>query len=601
MNIKYLAFIIILLVGCNTPKGEETANNETAEPKIYTKLSAAETGVDFVNKLYETFEMNYYKFQYLYNGGGVAVGDINNDGLEDIYFTATQFSNKLYLNKGNMKFEDITEKAGVLVGEGIKTGVTMVDINNDGFLDIYLCRTGPETAPEKRSNKFFINNGDLTFTDKSAEMGLSEQCFSNHATFFDYDKDGDLDMYLLNHPTNFKKESRPRVELVNGEYRRISDPENEHEGDRLYRNDGGKFTNVTKQAGIINRAFGLSVGISDFNNDNLPDIFVANDYAEPDILYINNGDGTFTDKNEAYFRHTAAHSMGSDISDLNNDGLVDMVVLDMLPEDNRRQKLLSTIMMYERYHHYVRMGFGHQLMRNVLQLNNGNGTFSEISEMAGIAATDWSWGSLAADYDNDGWKDIFIANGYRRDVTNNDYVKFIKPEFNQKLQSAQSIYDLLNLIPSEKTRNYIYKNNGDLTFKNVAYDWGLVEASFSNGTAYADLDNDGDLDLIVNNVDEPAFIYKNEAAQLKKNHYLQVQLKGSAQNINAIGASVTVTADGKTQYQELYPTKGFFSSMPYTLHFGTGKATNIDKVLVDWGDGKINSITNVKADQKIKV
>lgn len=601
LQITILLGFIGIAASCGNANQDEE-NPSEGEDKLYTKLTAEETGIDFSNRLHETLQLNYYQFQYLYNGGGVAVGDINNDGLEDIYFSATQFSNKLYLNQGNLKFKDITQEAGVLVGEGIKTGVTMVDINNDGFLDIYVCRTGPEADGAKRSNQFFINNGNLTFTESAEKMGLKEQCFSNHATFFDYDKDGDLDMYLLNHPTNFKKESNPRVVLVNGAYRRISTPENQHEGDRLYRNNGNNtFTDVSKTAGIINRAFGLSVGISDFNNDGFDDIFVANDYSEPDILYINNQDGTFTDELDLYFRHTSAHSMGSDVADLNNDGLMDMIALDMLAEDNRRQKALGSIMTYNRFQEYVKKGFGHQLMRNVLQLNNGNNTFSEISEMAGIAATDWSWGALAADYDNDGWKDIFIANGCRRDVTNNDFTMFTKSKFKTQFGPNDNIYDNLNLIPSEKVRNYMYKNNHDLTFKNVGYDWGVSDATYSNGTAYADLDNDGDLDLIVNNIDEVAFIYKNDAAQLAKNHYLQIQFDGTANNKKGIGAKVTLAANGNEQTQELRPTRGFFSSMPYVLHFGTGAATSLDLVKIEWADGKTQTLTNIKADQRLTI
>ena len=610
MNIKQLTIISILFLFATSCGNKDesiaaTSQNEV-EPKIYTKLSAEETGIDFVNKLYETAKLNYYQFQYLYNGGGVAIGDINNDGLDDIYFSATQFSNKLYLNKGNLKFEEIAQPAGVLLGEGIKTGVSMVDINNDGFMDIYVCRTGPKNDKEQRSNHFYINNGDLTFTESSEKMGLKDYCYSNHAAFFDYDNDGDLDMYLMNHPKDFKGASTPKATKINGEYQRITTPKDEYESDRLYKNNGnGTFIDVSKSAGIINRTFSLSVSIVDVNEDGFDDIFVANDYAEPDNFYINNGNGTFTDQNSNILRHSSRNSMGSDFSDLNNDGLLDLIVLDMKAEDNRRQKLLETTNIYRFYNEYVKKGYGHQEMRNMLQLNNGNPegsgqvTFSEIGEMAGISATDWSWSVLAQDYNNDGWRDIFITNGLRRDITNNDYTHFIRPTFSRSVGANFNIYDNLNQIPSEKVANYFYKNNKDLTFKKVSYDWGITDASFSNGAAYADLDNDGDLELIVNNVDEQAFVYRSDATQNSGNHFLQIDFEGTANNKKGIGTKVTLTSLEGKQFQVLRPNRGYMSSMPYFLHFGTGKSTTIEKVEIEWTDGKTQTLTNVKTDQRI--
>ena len=605
MNIKQLTIISILFLFATSCRNNDEAissnNNSTeAEPKIYTKLSAEETGIDFVNKLYETVKLNYYQFQYLYNGGGVAVGDINNDGLDDIYFSATQFSNKLYLNKGGLKFEEIAQPAGVLLGEGIKTGVSMVDINNDGFMDIYVCRTGPKNDKEQRSNHFYINNGDLTFTESSEKMGLKDYCYSNHATFFDYDNDGDLDIYMMNHPKDFKDAAIPKVVNINGRQVRVGSPSDEYESDRLYKNNGnGTFTNVSKSAGIINQAFGLSVSVVDVNEDGFDDIFVANDYAEPDLFYVNNGDGTFTDKNLSIVRHSSKNSMGSDFADINNDGFIDFMNLDMKAEDNRRQKLLETTSVYRMNKEYVKKGYGHQEMRNMLQLNNGNGTFSDIGEMSGISATDWSWSVLAQDYDNDGWKDIFISNGYRRDVTNNDYTHFIRPTFSKSVGANFDINDNLNQIPSEKIASHIYKNNKDLTFKKVNYNWGINDAAFSNGAAYADLDNDGDLELIVNNIDEKAFVYRSDAAQNSGNHFLQIAFEGIANNKKGIGTKVTLTSKEGMQVQVLRQNRGYMSSMPYFLHFGTGKSTTVDKVEIEWANGKTQILTNVKADQRI--
>ena len=602
MKIKQLSIISILfLLASSCGKKSDSVSSNQTETKIYTKLSAEDTGVDFVNKLYETVKLNYYQFQYLYMGCGVAVGDVNKDGLDDIYFSATQFSNKLYLNKGDLKFEEIAQPAGVLLGEGNKTGVSMVDINNDGYMDIYACRTGPYNEGEKRSNHFYINNGDLTFTESSEKMGLKDYCYTNHATFFDYDNDGDLDLYMMNHPRDFDDAAIPRAVNINGKYQRISTPKDEYESDRLYKNNGdGTFTNVSEEAGIVNRGFGLSISIVDHNGDGFDDIFVANDYAEPDYFYINNGDGTFSDQYQTILRHGTRNSMGSDFSDVNNDGLLDFLVTDMKAEDNRRQKLLETTNTYRSYNEYVKKGYGHQIMRNMFQLNNGNGTYSEVGEMAGISSTDWSWSVMAQDYDNDGWKDIFISTGLRRDVTNNDYTHFVRPTFSRAVNENFNIYDNLNQIPAEKTPNYLYKNNRDLTFKKVTNDWGLRDSSFSsNGAAYADLDNDGDLELITNNVDEVAFIYRNDAAQKIGNHYLQVQFEGSPNNKKGVGTKVTLTTSEGKQVQVLRPNRGYLSSMPYFLHFGTGKTKTIDKVEIEWWDGKTQVLKNVKTNQKI--
>lgn len=606
-------FIGIFIFSCQQDSTDNPATTTTVSstptytgPGRFSLVDPAKSGVDFSNLINETYEYNILNFEYLYNGGGAAVGDINNDGLPDLYFTGTFVPNKLYLNKGNMQFEDITDVAGVAAAEGFKTGVTMVDINNDGWLDIFVCRTS-KADDGKKDNLLFINNKNKTFTESAAQYGLKDNSNSNHANFFDYDLDGDLDLYLLNHRLGFKDAVRMRLQQnPDGSIVRLTDPQSPFESDRLYRNNGNNtFTDVTKSAGITNSAFGLSATVADLNQDGFPDVYVANDYIEPDYVYINNGNGTFTDRYEQYLRHSSQNSMGCDIADFNNDGLVDIVVLDMIAEDPIRYKELMNVMQLERYNSLVQYGYGHQAGRNMLQLNNGNGTFSEIGQMAGVAATDWSWGALFADFDNDGWKDLYIGNGYKRDVTNLDYMTYLRDSIERTGGVNQKRYPDLNtfldLIPDTPLRNYMFHNKGDLTFEDLSEEWGLPEKSFSNGSAYGDFDGDGDIDLVVNNIGDPAFIYENKSNGISGSNYLQIKLQGPKKNTQGIGAKVKLTYDKMTQYQEMTPTRGFFSSSENLLHFGLGEKTEGINIEITWPDGKGEIIANATANQRLEV
>ncbi|MCU0349175.1 MAG: VCBS repeat-containing protein, partial [Saprospiraceae bacterium] len=486
---------LTLLFACKNeqPNSTTTAKLEPPADPHFELLNAKATGIDFANRIKESFELNIITNSYLYNGGGVAIIDINNDELPDVYFTATQGSNKLYLNKGDFKFEDITDKAGVAAIGGIKTGVSVADVNGDGFQDLYVCRTGIKIGPE-RGNLLFINTGNLQFTEQAAAFGIDDQSASNHANFFDFDLDGDLDLYVLNHPITWGEVNRIRVKQLSTsktEVIRLTDPSNEWESDKLFRNDGnGRFTNVSKDMGIHNRAWGLSVSTADFNDDGYPDIYVGNDYIEPDILYINQKGKGFKDETWRYFRHISSNTMGVDIADVNNDGLIDLVSLDMIADNNQRRKELMTTMIQDRYQSLVKYGYGHQLMRNALQINNGTKQegvpkCDELGIVAGVWATDWSWSPLLADFDNDGLKDLFITNGYRRDVTNLDYLNYtvdsVMKAGGLNNVNFKTIDDYLKKIPSTPLSNFMFKNTDGTQFKNVAYDWGLGDANYSNG------------------------------------------------------------------------------------------------------------------------
>lgn len=558
----------------------------------FESISPRKSGIRFQNTLTEGQGTNILTYEYFYNGGGVAIGDINNDGLDDIYFTGNMVPNKLYLNEGDFKFKDITKQAGVEGQNSWTTGVTMVDINADGWLDIYVCYSG-KGKPETRKNQLFINQRDGTFKEEAATYGLDDPSNSIQALFFDYDLDGDLDMYLLNHNTKVINE----IEFDNA--RKDRNPDS---GDKLYRNDGGRFVDVSVEAGILGNSmgFGLGVAVSDITGNGYPDIYISNDYIEPDYFYINNGDGTFTESLTSYLQHISYFSMGSDISDFNNDGLPDIFTLDMLPEDNKRQKLLYGPENYEQYALMVMKGFYHQNMRNMLHLNNGNGTFSEIGQLAGVSNTDWSWASFFVDLDNDGWKDLFITNGYFRDYTNRDFLKFKGDYYFNKArdkEKADTLF-LVTSMTSTPVHNYIFKNNGDLTFKNKSKEWGFSQPNFSNGAAFADLDNDGNIDLVVNNLNAPAGIFKNRLSEHKnKNNFLQLDLKGDGKNAFGYGAKISVYTNGKLQFFEQQPTRGFQSSMSHRIHVGLGENTKADSVRIQWPSGKIEKLTEVKSNQ----
>jgi enediyne biosynthesis protein E4 len=566
-------------------------------PKLFTELSVTETGINFRNLIKEDNpDFNIALYPYFYNGSGVAIGDINNDGLPDICFTGNMVKNRLFLNKGNMHFEDITERSGIASKEGWCTGVTMVDINEDGRMDIYICRSGLKNETY-RKNLLYINNGDLSFTEQAATYGLDDPGYSTQASFFDYDKDGDLDMFLINQSD--PKYSMGKIEFVQLRGT-LGDPSM---GNKLFRNDQGHFTNVTKMAGISSNVLSFSLGVStaDINNDGWPDIYVGNDFKEPDYLYINNHNGTFKDSLASMMDHTSLYSMGIDVNDFNNDLLPDLVELDMLPEGNHAQKMHMGADNFDQYNLLFRNGMFYQYMKNSLQKNNGDGTFSEIGQQAGISNTDWSWSPLFADLDNDGLKDLFVTNGYKRDNTD---IQFIKYSYDQSLRMqnggpAVSVEEYISHMPGINVSNYAFKNEGD-SFVNKAEAWGLAKNSFSNSAAYADLDNDGDLDLVINNIDAYAGIFKNNSETINKNNYLEVKLTGDLKNRAGIGAKVYAFAGKDNWVQEQLPVRGFQSSVDQVLHFGLGNHTKLDSVLIYWPDGKKQLFIQVKANQVLQ-
>lgn len=591
--------LLLILNGCNSNSGEAPAQ----APPLFTLLSPDSTHITFSNTLTEALNTNVLMYEYFYNGGGVAVGDLNGDALQDIYFTGNMSDCKLYLNKGNMQFDDITVVAGV---ENRKvpwrTGVTIADINGDSKPDIYVCYSG-KVRGENRINQLFINAGNDAkgiphFTEQAAQYGLADSSYSTQAFFFDYDKDGDLDMFSLNHnPDNLPVlDEASTADLLKKSDKAI--------GVRFYKNNNNHFDDVTDKAGLNSSVltYGLGAGIADINGDGWQDIYIANDYNVPDFLYINNKNGTFTDKLQSMLGHTSKSSMGNNVSDINNDGLPDIFVLDMLPEDNHRQKLLFAPDNYEKFDITVRSGFYYQYMRNMLQLNNGDGTFSEIGQLSGISNTDWSWAPLFADYDNDGWKDLYVTNGYTRDYTNMDFLKFMNDYIAAKGRlKREDVLDILQKMPASNVVNYLFKNNGDLSFKNMGKAWGTDTASNSNGAAYADLDNDGDLDLIVNNVNLPAFIFRNESNKQLQNNYLNIQLHGAEKNTDGIGAKLYLYSKAQQQYVEQMPARGFQSTVSPVLHFGMGKEVAADSLKVIWLCGKQQVLTNVKGNQLLSL
>jgi hypothetical protein len=565
----------------------------------FTSLTEAETGITFSNNLNQTAQFNIIEYLYFYNGGGVAAGDINNDGLTDVYFTANQLSNKLYLNKGNFVFEDITKKAGASGTGNWKTGVTMADVNGDGYLDIFVCGVGNYKGFNGR-NQLLINNGDLTFTDKTAEYGLTFQGFSTHASFFDYDNDGDLDMYLLNHSVHTPRSYG---------HSRIRHQSDRFAGDKLYRNDlipegVNRFTEVTSVAGIFNSqvGYGLGIGVSDLNWDGYADLYVSNDFHENDYLYLNQGNGSFVEGLKEAIPHVSRFSMGNDIADINNDGLSDIITLDMLPKDEEVIKTTAGEDPFDIYEFKLRFGFHHQFARNTLQLNQGLDRegqlfFSDIAPLAGVEASDWSWAPLLADFDNDGYKDLFIANGILSRPNDLDYIHFISSD---SARAAHSYEEFVEHMPSGKVPDVFYKNGGNLIFHDVSREWIGVKPTLSTGAAYADFDNDGDLDLAVNNVNAPAVILRNDVADASSG-WLQVELKGSGANTFGVGTKVIVYSGEKVLYQEQVPSRGWQSAVSPVMHIGVGKNNSVDSVHVIWPDGKFQMLSGVRRNQRLQV
>lgn len=574
------------------------------EKTLFEIRDSTATGVGFVNRVVGDEKINLMDYLYFYNGGGVATGDINNDGLPDVYFVSNQGENKLYLNKGNFKFEDITGKAGVGGFSDWQTGVTMADVNGDGLLDIYVCAVGNFRGLEG-ANELYINNGDLTFTERAADYGLDFTGFSTQAVFFDYDKDGDLDCYLLNHAVHTSR-SYDRVTT-----RHLR---NNESGDYLFENmlanvktDGDrplKFQDVSEKAGIFGAAmgYGLGVGVADLNNDGWEDIYVSNDFHEDDYCYINNQNGTFTNRAREMFRYTSRYSMGNDIADVNNDGYPDIVTLDMYPEDEYVEKSSIGEDPLDIYLYKLSFGYMPQLSRNCLQINQSGKRFMEIGAMAGVAATDWSWSPLMADFDNDGIKDLFVSNGIARRPNNLDYAKYAADDSLRYAPetSVELDHRALEMMPEGKVHNYLFKGNADLRFQDKSLDWGFEKAGLSNGAAYADFDNDGDLDLVTNNLNEPSAFYQNQSG--KENSYLRVKLEGfSSHNKFALGTKVIIKGKDGMQMQQLSMTRGFESASEPMIHFGLGKATEVDTLVIIWPSQQEQILTHVKANQVLKV
>lgn len=592
--LTWMLVVVLVATGCRTEAPGP------ADP-LFERMLSEQTGIQFVNQIKESRALNVITYEFLYNGAGVGVGDVNGDGLQDVFFASNMGQSVLYLNEGSFRFKDVTERAGIQTEGKWANGVAMVDINHDGYLDIYVSCGGPFADPRRRANELYINNGDATFTEQAKAYGLSDAGHTTQSVFFDYDRDGDLDAYLL---TNGIGETGPNVirpKKTSGEAVNT---------DRLYQNNGdGTFTNVSESAGIQIEGNGLGVAIFDANRDGWPDIYIANDYLSNDLLYINNQDGTFTDHAAEYFRHQSYAAMGTDVADIDNDGLLDVMTLDMLPESNERLMQMYESTGYERNRSERRYGYDPQVTRNTLQLNNGlapNGqpSFSEIGQLAGVHATDWSWSPLFADLNNDGWRDLFVTNGIPMDVTNRDFANYKMRILRQRgynRRTHQALVEGARKLKDVHITNYLFENNGDLTFTDRTRKWGIRRPSFSTGAAYADLDNDGDLDLIVNNINEKAFLYNNHADRMGGN-YLKVALDGPPKNPVGIGTEISIYySGGRSQHRRQTTYRGYKSSVTSTVHFGMGRAAEVDSVRIVWPSGEVQMMHDVAVNQIVRI
>jgi hypothetical protein len=584
------------------------------EPALFELVK--DSGIDFVNEVNDGKKENSFLFRNFYNGGGVAIGDINNDGLPDVFLTSNTANNKLYLNKGNLKFEDISKKAGIIEDDKWNTGVVFADVNGDGWLDIYVCSSG-HMQTGNRKNKLYINNhlspspnregkGEVTFTEEAAQYGLDISAYTTQVSFFDYDMDGDLDCFMINNspiPVNQLEFANKRDLLESkwpvGEFLKGG-------GDHLFRNDNGKFTEVTQQAGIHGTliSFGMGVSVGDINNDGYPDVYVANDSYERDYLYINQKNGTFKDQLEEKMQHTSFSSMGADIADINNDGYADIFTTDMLPLSDYRIKTTGAFDDIDMFNRKVNAGFYYHYVKNCLQLNSKNGDFIDIGNYAGVSATDWSWGALLFDMDNDGWNDIYVCNGVNHDVTDLDFMNFFANDVVQKMVMTgkkDQVEQVLKEIPKTPLKNKVYRNDHQLKFTDIGDEWGFTQTTFSNGAAYADLDNDGDLDLIVNNENQPSFVYRNNAREQNKNNYISISLKGKGQNSFAVGSKIRAYVNGQVLMREVIPSRGFQSSVDYKQVIGLGTATVIDSLIISWPNRTVTKIMHPNINQLLQV
>jgi enediyne biosynthesis protein E4 len=591
-------FLASLITRCSPEK----------EKELFELLPSSETSISFQNKLTESDSFNVLTFEYIYNGAGVGVGDVNNDGLTDVFFAGNMVASTLYLNKGNFRFEDITEKASIKT-EVWCTGVAMVDINQDGLLDIYVSTIQPFVSRSSVPNLLYLNKGVdregvPVFEEVAARVGLADSSYATQAAFLDYDLDGDLDVYVLTNALESYNRNQAMGLKNDGTGKSV---------DKFYRNEGivdglPVFKNVSKEAGVQSEGWGLGIVVNDINSDGFPDVYVANDFMSNDHLYINSGNKSFVNKIGAMLKHEEQNGMGIDMADINNDGLNDIVVLDMLPDDNLRQKTMFSTIGYDRFRLFRDKGYEYQYIRNVLQLNNGNNTFSDIGYLAGVYATDWSWSSLLADFDNDGHRDLFVGNGYRKDITDQDFIAYSKElsMFSTDANRMKSIRQEIEKLPGVRKPNFLFRNNGDLTFSDKAAEWGLDQPSYSNGAAYADFDNDGDLDIVTNNINDEAFVYRNDlfTDNIKSdNNFLRIKLNGEKGNLEGYGAKINIYAGGKVYYSEHQTIRGYKSNVENIEHFGLGKVTSgkVDSIKITWLGGNNQVLKNVPANQAITV